>query len=106
MAKYLVQASYTVDGVKGVMKEGASSRKATIDKLIKSLGGTMEAFYFAFGEADVYVLVDLPNNETVAALSMAVSVTGAVNLKTTVLMTVDEVDRATKITVNYRPPGG
>jgi uncharacterized protein with GYD domain len=106
MAKYLVQASYTLDGIKGVMKEGASSRKATIEKLTKSLGGSMEAFYFAFGDADVYVIVDLPNNETVAALSMAVNASGAVNVKTTVLMTVDEVDRATKITVNYRPPGG
>ena len=106
MTKYLVQASYTLDGIKGVMKEGASSRKATIEKLIKSLGGTMEAFYFAFGDADVYVIVDLPNNETVAALSMAVNASGAASVKTTVLMTVEEVDRATKITVNYRPPGG
>ena len=105
MTKYLVQASYTVDGIKGVMKEGASSRRSTIEKLTQSLGGTMEGFYFAFGDADVYVIVDLPNNETVAALSMAVNASGAVSLKTTVLMTVDEVDRATKMTVNYRAPG-
>ena len=106
MTKYLVQGSYTVEGVKGVVKEGASSRKATIEKLIKGLGGTMESFYFAFGDADVYVIVDLPNNETVAALSMAVNARGAVSIKTTVLMTVEEVDSATKMTVNYRPPGG
>jgi uncharacterized protein with GYD domain len=105
MPKYLFNAAYTVEGLKGLLKEGASSRKATITQLASSLGGTLETLYFGFGESDVYVIAELPNNETAAALSLAVTASGAAQVKTTVLMTVEEVDRATKQTVNYRPPG-
>jgi uncharacterized protein with GYD domain len=102
---YLFLASYTTDGVKGVLKEGAASRKATIEQVAKGMGGSLKDFYFAFGDADVYVIAELPDQESAIALSLAVNATGAVNVKTTVLLTVDEVDRAMKKTVNYRPPG-
>jgi uncharacterized protein with GYD domain len=105
MAKYLFQVSMTTEGVKGLIKEGASSRKATVEALIKALGGMMEAYYFAFGDADVYVIAELPDNATVAAVSMAVSASGAAHIKTTVLLTAEEADKATKMAVNYRPPG-
>ena len=105
MAKYLWLASYTADGVKGLLKEGGSGRRDAIEKVVADLGGTLDAFYFGFGEDDVYVIADLPSNTEAAAVSLAVGATGAVRIKTTVLLTPDEVDRATHTTVGYRPPG-
>jgi uncharacterized protein with GYD domain len=106
MPKYLIQASYAAQGAQGILKEGGSSRRDTIGKLIQGLGGSMESFYFAFGEADVYVVVDLPDNSSAAAVALAVNSSAATNLKTVVLLTPEEVDEASKKTVGYRPPGG
>ncbi len=105
MAKYLWFASYSVDGIKGVIKEGGSGRRDAIEKVVADVGGTLEAFYFGFGDDDVYVIADLPDNTTAAAVSLAVGSTGAVRIKTTVLLTPEEVDRAAHTTVGYRPPG-
>jgi len=105
MPKYLLQASYTTEGLKGVLKEGASKRREAVSQLIKNLGGAVEAFYFAFGDDDVYVLTDVPDNVTITAISLAVNASGAVKVKTVVLLTPEEVDQAAKMTVNYRPPG-
>jgi len=105
MPKYLVQANYVGEGVKGLLKEGGTSRRAAAEKLIKSLGGTMEAFYYAFGETDAYIIADLPDNASMAAIALTVSASGAVTVKTTVLMTPEQVDEATKKTPSYRPPG-
>jgi len=105
MPKYMIQASYTGEGTKGVMKEGGTKRRATVEANVKAAGGTVEAFYFAFGEADAFVIVDLPDNASAAALSMAVNASGVVALKTHVLLTPEEVDRATKRSVQYRAPG-
>jgi uncharacterized protein with GYD domain len=105
MSKFLVQASYTADGVKGLMKEGGSSRKASVEKAIGDLGGNVDAFYYAFGETDAVVIIDVPDAETAVAVSMAVNATGAVRTHLTPLITVEEVDAACKKTVGYRPPG-
>jgi len=105
MAKYLIQASYTQSGVQGVIKEGGSGRRDAIGKLLADLGGTLEAFYFAFGDNDVYVIADVPDNTTAAAISLTVGAAGAVTAKTVVLLTPEEIDRATKQSVAYRPPG-
>ncbi len=105
MPKYLLKATYTVEGLKGVMKEGGSSRRETIQKLTESLGGTLEAFYFAFGDADVYTIADLPDNKTAAAIALTVTASGAVRVSTVVLLSPEEVDEATRQTVSYRPPG-
>ena len=105
MPKYLVQANGTVEGTKGLLKEGGSSRRAAIEKLVKSLGGTLEVFYYAFGETDEYVIADLPDNVSMAAISLMVSASGAATIKTTVLVTPEEVDEAVKKTPGYRPPG-
>ena len=105
MPKYLIQASYTADGVKGVLKEGGTSRRAVVQKLSEGLGGKIEAFYYAFGEDDVYVIGDFPDHATAAAVSMTVNASGAVRLKTVVLLTPEEVDEAAKKSVDYRPPG-
>jgi uncharacterized protein with GYD domain len=106
MARYLWHASYTVDGIKGVMKEGGTSRRDLVEKLVEDLGGRLEAFYFAFGDDDVYVIAELPDNETAAAVSLTVGAAGAARIKTTVLLTPEEIDQATQKSVAYRPPGG
>jgi uncharacterized protein with GYD domain len=105
LPKYLVKASYTTDGVQGIMKEGGTGRRDAIGKLIENMNGTMESFYFAFGDDDVYVIAELPDNVSAAAVALAVNSTGAVHLRTNVLLTPEEVDKATKTTVDYRPPG-
>lgn len=105
MAKYLFQASYVGEGIKGLLAEGATSRVEHVKKLITGMGGTVESFYFSFGDDDVVALGDFPDNETAAAFSFAVNASGAVKIKTTVLMTPEEVDKAAKKTVDYRPPG-
>jgi len=105
MAKYLFQANYVGEGVKGLLKEGGSSRRAVVEKLAKSLGGTVEAFYYAFGATDLYVIMDLPDHASAAALALSVGATGTATVKTTVLMTPAEVDEAAKKTPSYRPPG-
>ena len=105
MPKYLTVASYTAEGAKGLLKEGGTARRAVVEKLLKSLGGHLEAFYFAFGEDDVYVITDQPDNVTTAAMSLTISASGAVRTKTIVLLTPEEMDQAAKKTVKYRPPG-
>ena len=105
MPKYLLQASYTAEGLRGLLKEGATKRKAAVGQLIDSLGGKLEVFYPAFGDTDVFLIVDAPDNESAAAASMAVGASGMVQVKTTVLLTPEEMDRATKKSVSYRPPG-
>ena len=105
MPKYLFRGSYTQQGAQGLLKEGGTSRRATIEALAKSMGGSIEAFYYAFGDNDVYVIAEVPDHATATALSLAVGAAGSVALSTTVLVTPEEVDEATKKTVGYRPPG-
>jgi uncharacterized protein with GYD domain len=106
MPKYLLQASYTREGVEGVRSEGGSSRRDAVAAVAKSLGGELESFHFAFGDADAVVIADLPDNEAAAAIAMTVNGTGAVSVRTTVLLTPEQVDDAAKRSVDYRPPGG
>jgi len=105
MPKYLVQASYNAEGVKGLLKDGGSKRRSVVEQSVKALGGRVEAFYFSFGDADSLVIVDVPDNVSAAALSFAVNASGTVTLKTTPLLTPDEVDQAAKKSVTYHPPG-
>jgi uncharacterized protein with GYD domain len=105
MAKYLVSGSYQKDGVKGLVKDGGSGRQASVTKMVEGLGGKIEAFYYAFGETDVFVVVDVPDAATAAALSMAVNASGAVRTTLTPLLTIEEVDAACKKTVSYTVPG-
>jgi uncharacterized protein with GYD domain len=103
--KYLIQASYTPEGLKGLMKDKASGRKAAVAKALKSAGGKLEAIYYGFGSDDVYVIADAPDNATAAALSVAVSASGLVRVRTTPLLTVEETDQALEKAVSYRAPG-
>jgi uncharacterized protein with GYD domain len=106
MAKYMIQANYVGEGIRGLLKEGGSSRRDAVEKLLASVGGKVESFYYAFGDTDALVIVDVPDNVTAAAVALTVGASGAVTLKTTVLMTPEEVDQATKKSPAYRAPGG
>ena len=105
MPKFLALASYTSEGIRGITKAGGTARRAVADKLMKSLGGRLEAFYFAFGENAAYVIFDVPDNSTAAAISLAVTETGVVRMKTIVLLTPEEMDQAMRMPVHYEPPG-
>jgi len=105
MPKYLAVASYTSEGIKGLTKAGGVSRRAVVEKLLKSLGGNLEAFYFAFGENDAYLILNVPDNLTAAAISLAVAGAGATRMKTIELLTPEEIDRAMEKHVDYSPPG-
>ena len=105
MAKFLVKASYTVEGVKGVQSAGGVSRREAVAKMAEGLGGSLESFYFAFGDTDAYVVLDLPDNRTAAAASIAVNATGAAACEVIVLLTPEDVDEAARMSVDYRPPG-
>jgi uncharacterized protein with GYD domain len=105
MPKFLVKASYTAEGAKGVQSAGGTSRRDAVAAMAEGLGGTVESFYFAFGETDVYVVMDLPNNQTAAAASIAVNIAGGASSEVIVLLTPEEVDEAAKLSVDYRPPG-
>lgn len=105
MPKYLIHASYTAEGAKGLLKDGGSKRRKQIKNAIESLKGKLEAFYYGFGDSDVYVIAELPDNVSAATLSLAVTASGAARPKTTVLLTPEEIDQATKTSFRYRPPG-
>jgi uncharacterized protein with GYD domain len=107
MAKYLFHGSYTQEGVRGLIKEGGTSRRAFIEKLVASSGGKVEAFYYAFGGDDFYIISDLPDNVGSAALSLAVNASGAARTSVVVLITPEDTDLAAKkaATMGYRPPG-
>lgn len=105
MAKYMVKASYTAEGAKGVQSAGGTSRRDAVAKMAEGLGGSLESFYFAFGETDAYVLMELPDNLSAAAASIAVNSSGGASSEVVVLLTPEDVDEAAKLSVDYRPPG-
>jgi len=105
MPKYLFEARYTTEGAKGLAREGGSERRAAIAKMAEGLGGKLETFYYAFGDVDAYTIIDVPDNVSAAAIALAVSQGGAATLKTIVLISPEEMDKAGKKAVEYRPPG-
>ena len=105
MAKFLVHASYTSEGLKGLIKDKAAARVEAAKKAVASVGGKVEAFYWALGDDDAIIVADFPDAESAAALGIAVSSSGLVRTKTTRLLTVEEVDKALAKTVSYRGPG-
>ena len=105
MPKYLLQGSYSAEGASGIMRLGGSQRREAVEQAAKSLGGKLEAFYFAFGEPDAFAVIDMPDSVSAAAISLVVNASGTIHCKTTVLMTPEEMDKAAGKTVNYRAPG-
>lgn len=106
MSKYLVKASYTSDGVKGVLREGGTSRMAAATAAIESVGGSVDCFYFAFGPDDVIGVVDFPDVASATALSLAINSTGLVAASLVPLLNAADVDAAAAKAPAYRPPGG
>ncbi len=107
MPKYLIQSSYTGDGIQGLRSEGGSARRAAFEKTCASVNGSLEAFYYTFGETDVIAIMDLPDNVTAAGIALLVAASGKLKVKgTTVLLTPEEVDAAAKVGGDFRPPGG
>jgi uncharacterized protein with GYD domain len=105
MAKYMIKVSYSVEGAQGLIEEGGSSRKAMVAKMLEDMGGSLESFYFSFGEDDAYVIVDVPDTVTAVALSLGVNAAGGAGLATIPLITAEEMDEASKKSVSYRAPG-
>ncbi len=105
MPKYMFHGSYTVEGVKGVIKDGGTGRKDAVKQLVESVGGKLETMYFAFGNNDWYIIVDLPDAESAVAIAATTVSSGAVNLQTTVLLTPEQLDAAMMKAVKYRRPG-
>lgn len=105
MPKFLIEANYSVEGAKGLMKDGGSKRREAAKAAIKSVGGKMESFYFAFGGTDAFIIFDAPDNVNAAAASVAINATGSVQSRTVVLLTAEEMDEAVKKNVKYSPPG-
>jgi uncharacterized protein with GYD domain len=106
MPKYLIQASYVGDGVQGLRQDGGSARRAAVEQLCAGLGGKVEVFYYAFGDTDLFTILDLPDATTAAGVALLVGTSGKVAIKTTVLLTPEEIDAAAKVGGDYRPPGG
>jgi uncharacterized protein with GYD domain len=105
MPKYLLQAKYELGaGIKGLVKEGGTSRREAVKKLIESANGKIEAFYYAFGDTDLFIIADMPNNVSTAAISLTVNAAGAATCKVTPLLTAEEIDAAVKIDTSYRAP--
>jgi uncharacterized protein with GYD domain len=105
MPKYLITGSYTAEGAKGVVAKGGSDRRAAVEKLAESVGSAVDVFYFAFGGDDIITIIDAPDNAAIAALTMTVGASGMVDIRTTVLLTPEEVDDAAERSVSYRGPG-
>ncbi|HTW64239.1 MAG TPA: GYD domain-containing protein [Bryobacteraceae bacterium] len=105
MPKFLIEANYTAEGLRGLTKDKASGRQTVIKDALASVGGKLDGAYFALGDTDVYVLCDCPDHVSAAALSLAVSASGLVHTKTIALLTVEEADRALAMKTSYRPAG-
>lgn len=105
MPKYLISGNYTAKGLEGLRAAGAKSRVDAVTSLIEAMGGRLESLHYAFGDTDVYVIAEAPDDESVAALAVAINSSGAVTIRTTKLLTVDQVDAALSRSVDYRPPG-
>ena len=105
MKKFLIKGSYNANGIKGLMQEGGSGRKIAVEKMVAEMGGKVEAFYYALGEDDVYLFVELPDDISAAAVGLRVNAAGLVKISTTVLLSPEDIDAASKRSVNYRAPG-
>src|SRR5438128_4517728 len=105
MPKFLFLASYTAEGTRGLVKDGGSGRRSAIEKLAKSAGGRIESVYYTFGEDDIFIVADLPDNAAAAAISLTIGASGSARVRTVPLLTIEDIDVATKKTIDYKKPG-
>lgn len=105
MPKFLFEARYATEGVRGVIEQGGTARRDAVERLFADNGGTMEGFYFAFGDVDAFVIGELPDAQTAAAIALAINADARVSLKTTLLLDPEEVDAAARTAIDYHGPG-
>jgi uncharacterized protein with GYD domain len=105
MGKYLIRGSFTQDGLKGILKEGGTGRRKAVATLVESVGGSLESYYFAFGDDSYFIVIDMPDDETAASVALTVAASGAVVISTIKLLTPEQIDVAVKRTPTYRAPG-
>lgn len=105
MSKYMFRATYTQAGLSGLLKEGGTRRRAALTQTIEEMGGSVESLYYAFGTPDLYIIADLPDDATAAAVSMVIGNAGALDISVTVLVAPETIDEAIEKSVPYRPPG-
>jgi uncharacterized protein with GYD domain len=105
MPRFLVIGEYSAEGARGLMAAGGSARRTVVEEMVTALGGRLETFDFAFGGDDVYVIVDMPDNESAAAVALTVSGSGSARVRTIVLLAPDQLDRAAQLRPDYTPPG-
>lgn len=105
MSKYLWKVNYTTPGMQGVIKEGGNARRNAAEKAIQSVGGHLDSFYYAFGDTDLYGIADFPDAAACASAAMHITAAGGVTIETTVLLSADDIDRASDMEMDYRPPG-
>lgn len=105
MPKYLWQVRYSPEGARGVLDQGGSARRDAITEMVESVGGRVEACYFAFGPDDLIVIGDVPDETAAAALSLRTAASGAAVSRSVVLLTPEQLDEAVRLDVEYRPPG-
>jgi uncharacterized protein with GYD domain len=106
MPHYLIEASYTPEGVAGVAAKGGTARRDAIAGMVSEAGGNLESFYFAFGGSDVYAICEMPNDEAAAAIALSINQSSTTSTRTAVLLTPEQIDEAAKLGPNYTPPGG
>ena len=108
MPHYLIQVAYNTSGIAGLVKE-PQDRIEKVRPAIEGLGGRIECAYYAFGEHDIVLTVEMPDNSAAAAMALAVGAGGAVSsYTTTVLLTPDEATQAMRQAAEsvYKPATG
>jgi uncharacterized protein with GYD domain len=103
--RYMIVASYTAQGEQGLLSKGGSARRTSVTEMVNKLGGSVETFDFAFGKDDVFVICELPDNVTAAAIGLAVGASGLTTVRTVVLLTPEEIDAAAEKHADYHGPG-
>lgn len=105
MSKYLLRGNYVGDGIAGLMKDGGTKRRTAAEAVVGSVGGTVESFYYAFGDTDLFAIVDIPDEASAIAASLKVNASGSVMISMTRLLTPEDIDAAVGKDVSYSPPG-
>ena len=105
MQKYLFHGTYTPEGYRGLLAEGGTRRIEAARQALQSMGGSLECFYFSFAEEDFYIIVNLPDNVTTTAVTLAGNISGTFSIRGIPLLTPEEMDEVAKKSVDFRPPG-
>jgi len=105
MSKYLIKANYNSDGAAGLAAKGGTARRDAVGKMLADVGGSIDCFYYAWGDVDAYLVVDVPSDEAMVGIALSVNKSGATTITTTPLLTPEQVDAAATTAPGYTPPG-